>query len=879
MRICSQVSFEGPNVHCRRPVLECLLDLEELAETPTVAVPGLDVRLLSCLPGLGEHHCGLGRVGGFAARLAEGTLFGHTVEHVALELLHQVGEDVRYGKTRRAERPGLYRVVIEQETTALAPLAMREAVDLVDRLRRGLDADALSIRTRLEAAARALRLGPSTRAIVEAAERRGVPVRRLGSMSLLQLGYGRHARRLEATIGPWTPAVAVDAAQDKVLTRALLEEAGVPVPAGMAVDDADGAALAWASLGGPLAVKPRYGRQGQGVSLGVDDAGAARAAYRRAAAHGPDVLCERQVEGLSVRVLVVGDEAVAAAVRRPAAVVGDGRHTLSELVAIENARPERGVGHERPLTRLALDEEALGLLGQAGLRPESVPAAGRPVPLRRSANLSTGGTAEDATDELHPDNAALALRAARAVGLDVAGVDLILAEPASSHRHQAAWVLEVNASPGLRMHLFPSVGRARPVADAIVRHAVGEGDARIPIAAVTGTNGKTTVARLVAHLAGLGGATVGLATTDGVRIGAEEVRQGDDAGPRSARMILADRRVDVAVLECARGGLRRRGLGFDRCAVGAVTNIASDHIGQDGIESLDDLAHLKALVVEAVAPDGVAVLNAADARVLAMASRTAARRILFSARQDDPAVAAHVAAGGEAVTLSEGWIVRLRMRQVERLVAVRRLPFAFGGASPEMVENGLAASAMALGLGLSAGRVARGLVTFGGGARDNPGRMNLFAAGDVRVLLDYGHNAPALAAAATLGRRLASGRLLCVVGCPGDRRDVDIVALGETAGRRFDRLWIKEDRDRRGRAPGAVAGLIRVGALAAGMAAERVTLMPSEEDAAEAAIRAAAPGDLVVFFYERYARARSALEAAGRMLPRRLREAMEGPAG
>lgn len=877
MRICSQISFDGPNVHCRRPVLECLVDLEDLDEILTSQFPALPSRLLQALPGLEDHHCGLGRAGGFAERLHEGTLFGHVLEHVAIEFVHVAGEPVRYGKTRATKDRGVYRVVVEQDTPELAQAALREGLDLIERLRRGLDVDVASAHARLAEVARAYGLGPSTRAIAEAARAQGVPVRRLGVGSFLQLGHGRKMRRIEATIGAATAAVAVDSAQDKELTRRLLELAGLPVPPGVVVRDAEAAGAAWAALGAPLAVKPRMGHQGQGVTLGVDGAPAMREAYQRAARYGPDVLCERHVAGLPVRVLVVGDAAVAAAVRHPARVVGDGVRTVRELVAVENMRPERGAGHERPLTRIRLDETAEQALAFCGLAADSVPEAGRVVLLRLSANLSTGGTAEDVTDRLHPDNARLAVRAARAVGLDVAGVDMILPVPERSYRQGGGALLEVNASPGLRMHIYPSVGRSRSVAQAIVTHMFGEGDGRIPIAAITGTNGKTTVARLVAHIVALTGRTVGLTTTDGIRIGDEEVARGDDAGPRSARIVLSDPRVDVAVLECARGGMRRRGLGFDRCSVGAVLNVASDHLGQDGIDDLDALAHLKALIVDCVDERGVAVLNARDARVRAMAARASGRAMLFSARPDDRHVERHVRAGGEAVTVAEGWLVALRGRESERLIPLRRLAFAFGGVSQAMVENACGAAAVALGLGVEAVGVARGLLTFAGGPRDNPGRMNLLSVRGVRVLLDYGHNAPAVAEAAALGRRLTAGRLIGVVCSPGDRRDVDIERLGETAGRRFDHVWIKEDRDRRGRAPGEVAALLRQGALAAGMGAPAVEIAPSEEAAVAAAMAEARVGDLVVFFYESYARAREALEVVERSLPPVLAPASEAP--
>lgn len=882
MRICAWRSFEGPNVHCHRPVLECLVDLEDLDEVPTSRFPDVPPRLLSLLPGLGDHHCGLGHPGGFAIRLREGTLFGHVLEHVALELVHDAGEPVRYGKTRATASRGVYRVVIEQSTPQLARAAMDEALAVVEAVRCGLALDLGGARERLSRVAAAHALGPSTRAIVEAARLRGIPVRPLGVDSFVDLGYGHRRRRLEASIGAATLAVAVDAAQDKVLTRRLLDDAGIPVAVGRLVRSAEQATAALRDLGGPVVVKPRFGQQGRGVTLGIDRDAAVQAAYRRAADGGRDgdVLCERQLDGWPVRVLVVGDRAVAAARRFPPRVVGDGVRTVAALVDAENARPERGSGHERPLTRIRLDRpEAVEALARAGLGVGSVPEAGQAVDLGFAANLSTGGTAEDVTDLLHPDNGLLAVRAARAVGLDVAGVDLVLGQPERAYHAAGGAVLEVNAAPGLRMHLHPSAGTARPVADAILDHLFGAGDGRIPIAAITGTNGKTTVTRLVAHIASLTGLVVGSTTTDGIRIGGQQIARGDDAGPRSARTVLSDPTVELAVLECARGGIRRRGLGFDRCTVGAVLNVAADHLGQDEVENLDDLAHIKALVVECVLPDGACVLNARDSRVRAMAARSPARAILFSTRRDDPYVRDHVQRGGEAIALRDGGIVCLHGRRDQPLVALRRLAFAFGGASAAMVENACAAAAIAFGLGIEADVVARGLRTFAGGPRDNPGRMNLLAVGDARVLLDYGHNAPAVAATAALARRLASGRLTGVIGVPGDRRDEDILALGETAGRVFDRVFVREDRDRRGRPAGAVAALLQEGAWRAGLSRAQAEIRLDEASAVAGALEAAAPGDLVVYFYESYGEARAALERLERQMPRRLAPAVVGPAG
>jgi cyanophycin synthetase len=840
VRLVWAVSFEGRNLHCARPVLEALVDLGDLAEVTTADRREAADRLVGLLPELADHHCGLGRRGGFGERMREGTLWGHVAEHVALELLWQAGERVRYGKTRLAQPPAVYRLVVEQETPGLGRPALRMAIAGIDALLAGHAFDPAVAVRRLAAERAARQPGPSTRALLEAAQQRDIPVRHLGG-SLYEFGQGKHLRRLWASLSDSDGAVAVDIAQDKALTRSLLAEAGIPVPAGRCVARADEAVAAFRSLGPPVVVKPVRGRQGCGVRTCLRNPAAVRRAFATAQAEGGRVMVERQASGAAVRVLVVGGRAVAASVRHPPEVVGDGAHSVRDLAEALNAEPGRGEGHAAPLTRVdPRDPEVVSHLRDQGLDLDSVPPPGRRVELRRSANMSTGATAEDVTDRIHPALARLAERAAAKVGLAVAGVDMVVPDLAAA----ACEVLEVNAAPGLRMHLWPTRGDARPVARAIV-DALVSGSGRVPVVAITGTNGKTTTARLVAHLLRGAGFTVGLATTDGVEVAGERLKVGDCAGPRSAAAVLGDPRVEAAVLECARGGLRRRGLGFDRCQVSCVLNVAADHLGQDGIDSLDDLAHLKALVVEATASDGQAVLNADDPRVRAMACLTSAEKVWFSAG------AGHSAAplSRRAVLERAGHLVYRDGGREHRLLAVSRVPIAFGGAARPMVANALAAAAVALSLGLTAETVAEGLSTFDGGARSNPGRMNLWRAGAARILLDYAHNAPAVSALFATARALCSGRLLGVVCAPGDRRDEDIMALGAAAGRGLDRLWIKEDADLRGRRPGEVADLIARGAVEAGAAP---AVVGAEADAVARALAEAKAGDLVILLYETY---------------------------
>jgi cyanophycin synthetase len=835
--------FPGPNVHCHRPVMELIVDLEDLAHKTTRDLPHFNPALLAAFPGLREHYCGLGFPGGFALRLSEGTYFGHVAEHVALELLDRHGHPVVYGKTRSVGG-GCYMVVFEAPLAELGLEAARTALAVVTALAKdGANDVARAVQAFRQKAAE-VRLGPSTEAIVRAAERRNIPVRRLGPNSFVQLGWGVFTRRVEATLSSLSSAVAVDIACDKELTKTVLRMAGLPVPRGGVAQTREEALEIAARIGWPVVLKPVCGNQGRGVVTGVRSRRDLFQAFATAAAHGRPVVVEEEIPGRQYRLLVVGDEVVAAAERMPPTVVGDGVHTVAELVAIENADPRRGEGHERPLTRIVIDGTARRQLRRQGLTPDSVPPAGAVVLLRDSANLSTGGVATDVTDSVSPALRSLARRAAQAVGLDIAGVDILAPDPSAAH----GVVIEVNACPGIRMHEHPWRGRSQAAGEAIVRHLFPFGDGRIPVVAVTGTNGKSTTVRLVAHLLRRSGRLVGMTTTDGVFVGDEEVLHGDCAGPRSAEVVLYDPRVEAAVLECARGGLRRGGLAFDRADVGILLNISDDHLGQDGIETLEDLLHVKSLVVEAVRPDGYAVLNADDPWVLQARHACRSGVILFSQNADNLAVKKWLQQGGTAVFVRNGRMMLGRRAVEEEICRVAELPFTLGGRATCMVENALAAAAAGIALGLPRSEVAAGLRSFQGGDRQNPGRLNLYEVGDVRILVDYGHNPAALEAVVRTARALSPRRLVGVVGMPGDRRDEDAIRFGVIAGRGFDRLYVKEDKDLRGRRPGELAELIARGARSTGQSVEIVLDEPA---ALRRALDEADAGDLVVVLYEK----------------------------
>lgn len=863
MKVLDVRTFTGPSVHSPYPVIEMLVDLEKLEGRTTAEVDGFVDRLLAALPGLTGHHCSLGRPGGFVERLREGTYFGHTVEHVALELQCQAGMDVIYGKTRWTGTDAVYRVVFEYITREAGELAGRCAVELVSALTEGRTVDAQSQIEAIRRQHARYGLGPSTAAIAEAARRRNIPILRIGSESLLQLGYGARQRRVRATITDATSCLAVDIAGDKALAKEILRTSGIPVPTGGLAATLPQAMEIAAQIGYPVVAKPFDGNQGKGVALDIRSPEELRAAFEVARRFSERVIVERYIRGRHYRIVVVGQRVVAASERLPAQVIGDGVHTVSELVAAVNADPLRGEEHERPLTRIKIDAVAELVLAKQELTPASVPAAGQVVLLRENANLSTGGTAIDVTDQVHPLNRDLALRIARLIGLDVCGVDIVMDDIARPLSETTGAVIEVNAAPGIRMHHYPAQGRPREVAGAIIDHLFPPGnDGRIPIVAVTGTNGKTTVTRMISRMLANKGLRVGTATTDGVFIGDRMVWPGDNTGPQSARLILQDPTVEAAVLETARGGIIRGGLAFDWCDVAVLTNITGDHLGQDGINTLEDLADVKAVVLEAVKPEGYAVINADDPYACTLVGRTKGRIIYFSRSEDNLQVHRHLAEGGRAVTVKNGAIVYAHRGHDSIIVELRSIPCTYHGRLQHNVENALAAAAAGVALGLDNGAIRQALQGFTASERDNPGRFNIHRVRDFNVIIDYGHNPAGIEATIGAARQLTQGRLIGVIAAPGDRSDELLIEVGRVAGRGFNLLYVKEDRDKRGRLAGQVAALLRRGALEAGLAPDAIEVILDEDEAMRTALTRAQTGDTVIVFYEKYEQVMASLAAA-----------------
>ncbi|MCL6598738.1 MAG: cyanophycin synthetase [Alicyclobacillus macrosporangiidus] len=863
MNIVSVRHLDGPNIYIYKPVMIARVDLEGLTERESYEFPGFPDRLLRTLPGLREHHCAKGAPGGFVERLYGGTYFGHIVEHVAIELACLAGVDVHFGRTVYAGGPGLYDIVMECRAYACQRYLLQAAIGLVEELLQGVSPSLDTVLVEAERILARTELGPSTRAIVEAAHRRNIPVRRLNEGSLIQLGYGKHRKLVEATVTERTSAVSVDIACDKELTKRLLAAAGIPVPDGELAEDAEGAVAALRRMGPPVVVKPYNGNQGRGVSLNLQSEQEVREAYEIARTISPRVLVERYVQGRNIRFLVVDGRFAAASERIPARVFGDGLHTVQELIELANAHPLRGMGHEKPLTRIQVDAVVMSTLRRQHLSLSSVPAPGQEVLLRASANLSTGGEAIDVTGDVHESYVRLAERIARIIGLDVCGIDMVVARPEAPCDRNGCTVIEVNAAPGIRMHEHPSYGSPRAVGERIVESLFPNGaDGRIPIVSITGTNGKTTTTRLIAHVLAATGRTVGMTTTSGVWIGGERVLEGDTTGPDSARVVLSDPAVEVAVLETARGGIVRGGLAYDRANVAVITNISMDHFGQDGVETLEDLVHIKSLVGECVWEDGTVVLNADDERLVQLASRLPARVAYFSMSDQNPVLKRHLACGGVGYYVSRGWIVEGRGNLTWEVAPVRDIPLTMQGLARFHVENCLAAVAALRALGCTRQQVASGLTTFLPNEH-NPGRCMLYQLpGGAYAVLDYGHNPDGFQRMGEWLRQVPHRRLIGVVGVPGDRIDPVIRQSGRQAAEIFDAFVVKEDADKRGRREGEVAALLaeEIRAHAPG---KPCTVIASEPDALRFALSQAGPGDVVVMFFEQLAPAQQVVREFG----------------
>ncbi len=877
MKVLETRVYQGPNLYAHFPCIRLTLQLAKLEEWPSARLPGFVDGLLAALPSLEEHTCSPGVRGGFVQRLkadGEGTWLGHVLEHLVLELQNLAGASVSFGKTRGSGKIGEYHVVFEYEDAragqAAVDLGLRllhhlVPAELVPEIARDGSFDFASELTDLIRQVQRRALGPSTLSLVHAAESRDIPWLRLNDYSLVQFGYGKWQKRIQATVTSETRHIAVELAGDKQETNKILGDLGLPAPRQEMVYSKEDALRAARRIGYPVVVKPLNANHGRGVSVNLPDGAHVEIAFDKAREHSRAVLVESFIVGDDHRMLVVNGELVAVAKRVPGHVTGDGVHTVEQLVELTNLDPRRGVGHEKVLTRLELDHQAERLLSACGLAKDSIPAVDQLVYLRSTGNLSTGGTAIDLTDQVHPDNAEMAVRVAQAIGLDVIGVDFLTSDITRSFREVGGGICEVNAAPGFRMHVAPSEGKPRDVAGKVIDMLFPPGaPSRIPIASITGTNGKTTTTRMLGHIFKMKGEIVGMTTTDGVYIDGRRTVEGDMTGPQSAQMVLRDPAVSVAVLETARGGMLRSGLGYRAPDVACCLNVSADHLGLGGIETVDQLAEVKRIPIE-VARDAV-VLNADDPLCLGMADFSQAKHIWYvTTNPRNTLVREHIRAGGKAVALEDGingQMIAIYDRGAHiPLLWTHLVPATLEGKALHNVQNAMFAAAMAHAMGVKLDDIRHGLRTFDTTYFQAPGRMNIFDGLGFRVIMDYGHNPAAVEAMCTLVDRLVAGgqlgpkgKRVCVLAAPGDRRNEDITGMATIAAPHFDLFICRRDDHLRGRDADEVPTLLRRALLAAGVAEHAILVEPGEVEAFEKALNICQPGDLLLAFCDKISR-------------------------
>ncbi len=847
MKILKVNKLRGPNIWANYPVLEAWIDLEEMKDTSSEMIPGFNERLMGWLPTMVEHRCSIGERGGFFIRLRRGTYMAHILEHVTLELQSLAGTPVGFGRARETNTDGIYKVAIAYKEERLALACLDKAFELIQAAIHDTPFDVTKVVAELKEYAYDVCLGPSTRSIVDAAKSKSIPWRRLNEGSLVQLGYGVHQRRICTAETDSTSAIAESIAQDKELTRTLLRSIGIPTPEGRSVESAEDAWEAAEDIGLPVVVKPQYGNHGRGVATNLQSREQVMAAYSAAREEGRSIVVERHAPGDDYRMLVVGGKLVAAARREPAHVIGDGQSTVQKLIDKVNEDPRRSDGHSTSLSLIKIDAVALGVLLDQGMTPDTIPPVGKKVLIRRNANLSTGGTASDVTDQLHPDVARHAIEAARIVGLDIAGVDIVAQDISQPLQGQRGVIVEVNAGPGLRMHIEPSSGSPRPVGDAIIEMMFpAENNGRIPIISVTGVNGKTTTTRLIAHMVASAGKKVGMTCTDGIYVGGRRIDSGDCSGPQSARSILMNPFVEAAVLETARGGILREGLGFDFCDVGIVTNVGEgDHLGLSDIETIEQLAKVKRCVIEAVHKNGFGVLKANDPLTAEMAEKCKGRVIFFAIDENDPVLTDHRIKGQRVVFVRSGMIIIAEGAEETALTTLDKIPLTHQGRILFQVENVLAGVAACWGAGMSVSQIVIGLESFSAHMDKVPGRFNLLEVHGATVVADYGHNSSSLLAIIEALGNFPHGHRTVVYSAAGDRRDIDMIRQGEILADHFDRIILYEDQYLRGRKPGEISAIFKRG-MDSGKRVKEVYDFIGWEKAFEHALTLIKAGDLML---------------------------------
>lgn len=858
MEILEIRTLRGPNYWSGywKKLIIARLDIGDYENKPTHKIDGFFGRMNEVMPSLLSHGCSYQEEGGFLRRVEEGTWAGHVVEHLALELQTLAGMDVGYGRTRETDERGVYNVVFSYMEEEVGRYAARASVRLfeelaegnsIEEIKAGIAADVQKMREIREE----VRFGPSTGALVEEAVSRDIPFIRLNEQSLVQLGYGRHQKRIQATTTANTNMIATDIAGNKHATKKMLGDMGVPVPKGYRIRDLDELENTLSAVGYPAVIKPLDGNHGKGATVGITDLEHAEIAFEKAKEYSRWVIVEQQLTGADFRALVVNNRLIAVAERIPAHIVGDGKNTIEKLIELANADPRRGFGHENVLTLIEIDGQTMRCIKAKDYTLETVLPEGEILHLKTTANISTGGTAIDRTDEVHPLNVFLFERIARIIGLDVAGVDIIAPNVSEPLAESGGGIIEVNAAPGFRMHLSPSEGIGRNVAEHVLDMLFPpQTPSRIPIIAVTGTNGKTTTTRLIAHVLKGSGCTVGFTTTDGTYIQNQQILHGDNTGPVSAQLVLKDPTVDVAVLETARGGIIRSGLGFDYCDIGIVTNVAADHLGLKDVNTLEDLARVKSVVPRAVSRKGYAVLNAEDPHVFKMRDLVDGHVVYFSMDENHPNLERQARRGRVSCVYENGYVTILKGKWKVRIEKAVNIPLTYGGRAEFMIQNVLAATLACFVHGVSLEDLRVGLTTFNAGTAQTPGRLNFVEIGGVTVLMDYAHNPAGFRGLQSFIRKLPHKYHTVVLNGTGDRRDDDIREFGKIAGDTFDRIVIRRGNYLRGRTEEEMFRLLQEG-IDQSENTPQVRIMPESRDAIHHAIKNGRKGELVVTLADR----------------------------
>ncbi len=854
MKILKRQVLRGPNrwSNYRQLLIQIRLDLEEMEEFPTDMIEGFNERLQKLLPGMIDHECSEGVHGGFFIRVERGTWLGHVMEHIALELQSLAGMETGYGRTRETETDGIYNVVFSYTIEQAGLYAADAAFRIIDALRLGNDYDLEADIEELRNIKSRFQLGPSTQSIVDEAKKRGIPWRRMGTNSAIQLGYGANQRQFQATITANTSAIGVDRAANKNATKQLLSKAKIPVAIGDLVTNEIELKETITKIGYPVVVKPFNGNHGNNITTNITTWEQALDALKTAQIRSKYVLVEKYVSGFDFRALVIDGKFIAAAKRIPAHIIGDGKSTIKTLLEIENTNPLRGEGHEKVLTKITFDKDSETLISKLGYTLESIPPKEEVVFLKSTANLSTGATAIDVTDEVHSENKFMLERIAKIIGLDVCGIDIIASDLKSLLRVNGGVILEANAAPGFRMHISPSQGKSRNVAAAVVDSLFPKGSkCRIPLISVTGTNGKTTTTRLIAHMSQTSGNVTGYTTTDGIYINDFLIQEGDTTGPMSAELILSDPTVEFAVLETARGGLLRSGLAFDKCDIGIITNIKEDHLGLNDINTLEDLANVKAVVARSVKQNGWAILNADDAHCVKIARALRCNVAFFSMNIENEVIQRQMKFGNPVAVFEDGFLTIITGTEKIRVEQVNAIPITMEGKCGFMIANALTATLAGYLHGFSILQLQHALQTFKPGFEQTPGRLNKFEFSDFDILVDYAHNPHGYKAIEQYISQIDATRKVGLISGVGDRRDEDIRECAEIAARMFDHIIIKQEHSLRDRTEAQINKLLLEGFE---NAEKKITyeIFYEEVDAVKHALDTAQKGDFIVALCDKF---------------------------